>query len=79
MDYSGFGMAKWLAHTKRVGHIEFSPDGKLLISGSDDGTVKCWDVTLLGTGSDLQSSPQIRAFSRQTVRFFVVFFQSHSD
>ena len=67
-------VAKWLAHTDGVRRMEFSPDGKLLIGGSADGTVKCWDVTSLGTGSDLQSFPQIRAFSRQKVCFFVVFF-----
>ena len=30
-------------HTKKVTALAFSPDGKTLFSGSDDGTVKSWD------------------------------------
>jgi WD40 repeat protein len=35
-------------HTKTVRSVAFSPDGRLLASGSDDGTVKLWEVA---TGS----------------------------
>ena len=67
-------VAEWRGHTQCARCIEFSKNGILLIGGCDDGTITCWDVTLLGTSPDLQSFPQIREFSRQTVGFFVVFF-----
>ena len=63
---------KWLGPTDSASRIELSPEGKFLMSGSDDGTVKCWDMTLLGFGSEPQSFPRIRAFSGRAVRFFLV-------
>ncbi|HAC63730.1 MAG TPA: hypothetical protein DCF68_09370, partial [Cyanothece sp. UBA12306] len=32
------------AHTNRVRSVAFRPDGKLLASGSDDQTIKLWDL-----------------------------------
>ena len=33
------------AHKDKVNSVAFSPDGKLLVSGSEDSTIKIWDVS----------------------------------
>ena len=67
-------VAQWWGHTNAVNCIEFTGDGKRLMSGSNDRTVKCWDMTSLGSGSELQSFPEIQGFSGHTVRLFCLFF-----
>ena len=35
---------KQSAHNSRVSSVAFSPDGKTIVSGSDDKTLKVWDA-----------------------------------
>jgi WD40 repeat protein/serine/threonine protein kinase len=51
-----------LTHWREVTAVAFSPDGKTLVSGSEDGTLKVWDVatgqvlrTLAGHGGGVTS------------------------
>jgi WD40 repeat protein len=41
-----------VGHTSAVNSVAFSPDGKLLASGSDDNTIKLWDVA---TGQEVRT------------------------
>ena len=36
-------------HSSPVRSVSFSPDGKRIVSGSNDKTVKVWDISSLDT------------------------------
>ena len=42
---TGVNIATLQGHTDLVNSVVFSPDGKILASGSDDGTVKLWNMS----------------------------------
>ena len=39
---------KLKGHKEDISSLVFSPDGKMLLSGSDDGTIRAWDTTTGG-------------------------------
>ena len=45
------------AHSRWVRSVAFSPDGKTIISGSDDKTIKVWDAGTSTAGTHPPDSP----------------------
>ena len=41
-------------HTKKINVLAFTPNGKMIASGSDDGTIRLWDTS---TGTQMLSIP----------------------
>ena len=48
---------RFLGHTAGVQSVCVSPDGKRILSGSDDGTLRLWDI---------QTGAQLRLFEGHT-------------
>jgi hypothetical protein len=44
---TGALLCAFSGHTDSVRSVAFSPDGTLLVSGSEDGTIKLWDVSTI--------------------------------
>ena len=73
-------VANWRGHSDPVRLVEFTPDGKGLMSGSMDRTVKYWDVSSLGIYGAAPGRrvvnpehlfPLIRTFSVHNVRLYL--------
>jgi WD40 repeat protein len=51
---TGREVRELVGHTQAIHAIDFAPDGRTLVSGSQDGSLKLWDVA---TGATLRSFP----------------------
>jgi len=51
-------------HDNRVRTLAFSPDGARLVSGSDDGTMKLWEIE---TSTCLQTLRSDRPYERMDI------------
>ena len=49
VDWSKLKTLTLKGHGKLVISVSFSPDGKRIVSGSGDKTVKIWDISSLAT------------------------------
>ena len=45
-------------HTHHVWGVTFTPDGRGLVSGSEDNTLKYWDVSRLANGPGGRQNPR---------------------
>jgi Tol biopolymer transport system component len=75
---TGRNLGVLYVHNSKINDIVFSPDYKLLASGSKDGTVRFWDISVFapGTTSNVpkKSPTLLRTFSNHTDRVMVVAF-----
>ncbi|MEO2032655.1 MAG: WD40 repeat domain-containing protein [Planctomycetaceae bacterium] len=49
VDWSKLETLTLYGHSSPVRSVSFSPDGKRIVSGSNDKTVKVWDISSLDT------------------------------
>ena len=75
-------VARWRGHRHSVRCIEFTHDGRGLMTGSADQTVKYWDLSLLGdrrgvstglAGKEEQGFPELRSLLGHSVRLLLFF------
>jgi WD40 repeat protein len=68
-------MVEELIGDREVHSVAFMPDGKGLVSGGSKGTVKYWDISLLGSRSQDSrmevEAEELLTSSGQEVRCFV--------
>ncbi|KAJ7966607.1 protein ROOT INITIATION DEFECTIVE 3-like [Quillaja saponaria] len=67
---SGRLLKKWHAHYRAVTCLVFSEDDSLVISGSDDGSVRVWSLFMIFDGFQRQEANHlyVHSFSEHTLR-----------
>lgn len=61
---SGALVQSWQAHFKSITTVTFTPCGNFLISTSEDGMIRVWDiVTVLNSEGRGQSDNQMKSFT----------------
>mmetsp|Transcript_11228 Transcript_11228/g.26648 ORF Transcript_11228/g.26648 Transcript_11228/m.26648 type:complete len:697 (+) Transcript_11228:61-2151(+) len=58
------GMALLKGHTDTIHCLDFTPDGRYLVSGSDDETIRVWDITI-DSQNPIQPSDRVEILSRR--------------
>ena len=61
---TGQSLKTLVGHTNQVWSVAFSPDGRLLASGSADATIKLWDVQ---TGECLKTLQPERPYEQMNI------------
>ena len=62
-EISPSNIATWQAHTDWVSSVSFSPNGKMIVSGSNDRTFKLWDAATLTQVATLEARSWVDAVS----------------
>lgn len=60
-------VVKWMAHTQSPMTVAYTSDGKRLVSGGNDQTIKCWDVSSIGRYASSPTPKEIFKFEGHTV------------
>ncbi|PWZ03823.1 WD40 repeat-like protein [Testicularia cyperi] len=58
---SGRRIKKMWGHKERIYSMDFSADGSLLVTGSEDCTVRCWDVRSVGGARKVPAKGSLEA------------------
>jgi WD40 repeat protein len=67
--------AAWKAHDGIVRDLHFSPNGKMMVTGSEDHKVRLWDIAV-GKGKDV---PSTHSGKFENLRYSLEGLQGHSD